>query len=461
MSKQYIEIDSTYRNRNGFKQPSEFEIDFNTPMTEPHLAFDPVSDEAPIKEWKNNNDMRNYLSTKNNVVINNVNTDNLVIDISFADNSTQALSKEDNYYNNITVVHGTEIRRIVKYEYLETSLPNIFARITVDVPFSTTPSGNLTFNEPNIANSNRMFIPNGSSHDNTYVGYYLYKDTNIPQLYYKIIDYDSNTHHVKLDRNITVFTGSYSIRKLFPSYRLSLVTLGTTQVNGLIPSNLLGNIKIDKNIKFIRVVSNPSYGKYYKITSIKDNGDITFDFIGDDTSNSRNIIYSSVVANMNDIEFLSVTYDNNYSLQFTGSIVSQTQLVCHHIQLLHIILPNKTIKHHRGGRVCRHPYVYVELSNISAGQNRNNIYSNNPHARKALFKCSIKDTTNPNQSPYVKLEGDGMIQTIKFKPTDRLYFRVILSDGSLFEVEEQETYSPLPPNPNIQINAMFSISRQV
>jgi len=52
-----------------------------------------------------------------------------------------------------------------------------------------------------------------------------------------------------------------------------------------------------------------------------------------------------------------------------------------------------------------------------------------------------------------------MVQTIKFKPTDRLYFRVILSDGSLFKVEDEETFSPLPPNPSIQINAMFSIRR--
>jgi hypothetical protein len=134
-------------------------------------------------------------------------------------------------------------------------------------------------------------------------------------------------------------------------------------------------------------------------------------------------------------------------------------LVCHEIELLHIILPNKVIKHHRGGRVSRHPYIYVELSNISAGQNRNNIYSNNPHARKALFKCAIKDISYPVQSPYVKLDGGGMIQTIKFKPTDRLYFRVILSDGTLFEVEDDETFSPLPPNPSIQINALFSIRK--
>jgi hypothetical protein len=189
------------------------------------------------------------------------------------------------------------------------------------------------------------------------------------------------------------------------------------------------------------------------------------DFILVQKSGINNITYNrinnsdNIISTYSTIEILSTTYDNNSSLQYTGSIISQTQLVCHEIELLHIILPNKVIKHHRGGRVSRHPYIYVELSNVSSGQNRHNIYSNNPHAVKALFKCSIRDISYPVQSPYIKLDGGGMVQTIKFKPTDRLYFRVILSDGSLFKVEDEETFSPLPPNPSIQINAMFSIRK--
>ena len=184
-----------------------------------------------------------------------------------------------------------------------------------------------------------------------------------------------------------------------------------------------------------------------------------FTLVQKSNTDINNITFNGNTITNDIIELLSTTYDNNHSLQFTGSIVSQSQLVCHQIELLHIILPNKVIKHHRGGRVSRHPYIYVELSNVSTGQNRNNIYSNNPHARKALFKCSIKDISYPVQSPYVKLDGGGMVQTIKFKPVDRLYLRVILSDGTLFEVEDEEIFSPLPPNPSIQINTMFAIRK--
>jgi len=458
MSKQHIEIDSTYRNRVQFKNPSEFEIDFNTPMTEPHLAIDPVSNEAPVKGWKNSYNGVSYIDNKF-VNVDQTSTDNLTIDIRFTTTGLRALSEEDDYYNNIVVTFTNESRRIVKYKYLVTNSGIVYAQITLDYAFSVTPlSGNtIYFNNPNILSNipSYIFVPGGGNYDNTYVGYYLYDDLNTVQTYYKIVDYDSVTHRIQVDGNITTLPQHLSIRKSIPTYRLDL---GVTNItNGLIPSTMLSNINITENVKFIRNTTSSNYGRYYKITSIKDNGDIVFDFIGDDTSSTRNDIIP--VNGVIDIEFLSTSYDNNHSLQFSGSIVSQTQLVCHEIELLHIILPNKVIKHHRGGRVSRHPYIYVELSNISAGQNRNNIYSNNPHARKALFKCSIKDICYPVQSPYVKLDGGGMIQTIKFKPTDQLYFKVILSDGTLFEVEDEETFSPLPPNPSIQINAMFSIRK--
>lgn len=457
MSKQYIEIDSTYRNRIQFKLPSEFEIDFNTPMTEPHLAIDPVSDEVPIKEWKNSNNNVSYINNKT-VTINSTSTDNLTLDIEFTSTSSLALVEEDNYYNNIVVTTtGGESRRIAKYRYLITNGSTVHAQITLEQPFSVSPSGTISFNNPNILSNNPsyIFVPGGGIYDNTYVGYYLHDDLNTTQTYYKIVDYDSTTNRVQIDSNVSSLPKHLSIRKTLPSYRLDLGS--TSSVNGLIPSSLLSTVNVHKNLKFIRNTTVSNYGRYYKINSVKDNGDMIFDYIGNDTSSARNDI--SCTTGTTDIEILSTTYDNNSSLQFSGSIVSQSQLVCHEIELLHIILPNKVIKHHRGGRVSRHPYIYVELSNISAGQNRNNIYSNNPHARKALFKCSINDISYPVQSPYVKLDGGGMTQTIKFKPTDRLYFRVILSDGTLFEVEDKETFSPSPPNPSVQINAMFSIKR--
>ena len=52
-----------------------------------------------------------------------------------------------------------------------------------------------------------------------------------------------------------------------------------------------------------------------------------------------------------------------------------------------------------------------------------------------------------------------MVQTIKFKPNDNLYFSIFLANGELYETILPEYYSPSPPNPASQISASFSIRR--
>jgi hypothetical protein len=76
-----------------------------------------------------------------------------------------------------------------------------------------------------------------------------------------------------------------------------------------------------------------------------------------------------------------------------------------------------------------------------------------------VFRAPIYDVQNPNNSSFVNLDGDGMIQTLKFKPNDNLFFSVHLSNGELYETLEKENYSPLHPNPEIQISASFSFKR--
>ena len=96
----------------------------------------------------------------------------------------------------------------------------------------------------------------------------------------------------------------------------------------------------------------------------------------------------------------------------------------------------------------------------SAGSGLHNIiYSNNPNSNRMLFRATIDDVSQPITSTFVKIDGDGMVQTVKFKPNDNLRFSVILPDGRKFETIEQDTVSPLEPNNLIQISALFSIKR--
>ena len=43
-----------------------------------------------------------------------------------------------------------------------------------------------------------------------------------------------------------------------------------------------------------------------------------------------------------------------------------------------------------------------------------------------IDRNNLRDISNPIISTFIKLDSDGMVQTVKFKPNDNLYFRVFL-----------------------------------
>jgi hypothetical protein len=76
-----------------------------------------------------------------------------------------------------------------------------------------------------------------------------------------------------------------------------------------------------------------------------------------------------------------------------------------------------------------------------------------------LFRALVNDTPTPLISPFIKIDGDGMIHTVKFRPNDTFKFAVYHASGELFKTEDNDTYSPEPPNPMVQISACFSFKR--
>ena len=129
--------------------------------------------------------------------------------------------------------------------------------------------------------------------------------------------------------------------------------------------------------------------------------------------------------------------------------------------MLNLVLPNSVLSVALGGNIAYYPYVYVELSNVSASgaHLKNIIYSNNPNSTRVLFRAAIDDVPNPLNSTFIKIDGDGAVQTIKFKPNDTLRFRVTMQCGQTFETIQDEWFSPLIPNPTAQISAYFSLKR--
>lgn len=158
-------------------------------------------------------------------------------------------------------------------------------------------------------------------------------------------------------------------------------------------------------------------------------------------------------------EILRFTRDNVVNLNYNGTMVSQNQLVNYEIELISLIIPNVPLK--TGSLSAFYPYVFVQLNNISETNTvgKNLIYSNNPNASNATFIAPIPDVSDPTVSRFLQYSAIGMVQTIKFKPNDDLFFSVTLPGGELFTPVESDNMSPLPPKPELEITAVFSIKR--
>ena len=109
--------------------------------------------------------------------------------------------------------------------------------------------------------------------------------------------------------------------------------------------------------------------------------------------------------------------------------------------------------------IVSYPYVYVELQNAVSGT-YNIMYSNNPHAKRMLFKAIIDDFGQIDNTPFIKLKSF-MTQTLKFKPNDTLLFTVLMPNGEIFNTMVPEKMSPSEPEARIQISATFSMRRNV
>ena len=536
----YIEIDSTYRNRNKWPNPAEFEVLVAQSGRKDKMnADDPVSDSAPIKNfyWRPNIFASTSQSAAIITTVQSVSTtqfgaagDNkTIIEITSNTNEFHTL---ENYYTGAVAYNSNPAKlqssRIISYIYMG----NNRAQITVEGFTTTQPNDPIQIIDPSdISDTTNpfIFVPNGRSAYNAYPGYILYNHTRTN--YANILGYDPITRLLKLD-NITgkgwnlIANQVFSIHKKPPikdtinnveldNMVISLPSTFTNEQDAYVNSyislfndpnfqsprriiryetftgktpaiadnnttikfpNTASKVNGYYNNTWIQIMSGACTGDVSKITNysvtgiepnllrvatvdtaftgiIQNNVDFTF----------RSVFLESPLeiasAGPTSFQIFPFSSDNHNPFVYTGSM--QQEIVCYQIELLNLIIPNKILNCGVGGRIAFYPYIYVELSNISGSSSgmKNSIYSNNPNATSMVFRVPIYDVQNPINSSFVKLDGDGMTQTLKFKPNDSIFFSVHLSNGELFKTLENETYAPLSPNPEIQISAAFSFKR--
>lgn len=164
------------------------------------------------------------------------------------------------------------------------------------------------------------------------------------------------------------------------------------------------------------------------------------------------------VTRSDSINILTFNHDNFSPLDYIGTMVSLNQPVCYEMSVLSLTLPNKLLL--TGSRIAFYPYVYLEIQNVTAASSAgyNLITSNNPNSTRAVFHLSVPQVSDPELQAFVTLSGNGS-QILKFKPNDNLKFEIYLSDGTLFQTLAPDLFPPYAPDPGLQIDFVFSISR--
>ena len=480
----YLEVDSTYRNRSSFPEISDFEIQVSqSGARSKDKSLDGVSLSAPVSQWTssrfNASVIGNIISVftvpNTSSIATRFATDNTNLIVRSTLATPSLLQKTKNYY--LSAIIRAQIsagppatysqRNISYYEWLSTDNTYDYARIVLSSPFSDSvlPIGTaiqldiidpteLTTNPPSV------FVPNGYVGSNCYYGFYLYNETQ--NQYRKIINYDVSVNLALLESSVSGWNlgDNFSIRKELPFLEPSIISSSSKTTLQSISSNILSQSANYYNGDFIRIVPIGQYdrnqvaptGEMRRIIGYTNNGvNVSFTF-------TPELSFSPNPAS-HKFEILNWSYDNSVDLACSGTLINEPELVC--IELLNIILPNKTLNTEYGSRIAYYPYVYVELSNIaSIGSALTNIiYSNNPNSSRMVFRACVDDMNQPQNSAFIKIDGDKMVQKMKFQANTTLRFRVFLPDGELFRVNDPEYFSPSKPNAKNQITALFAITR--
>ena len=511
MPTKYLELDSTYRNRNLIDNvgPGSFTSQISqTGIGTQITAVDPITYAYPDIVFSRH-DTHATLSYAISVA-----TTGFSSQTKFLLTAVAALPNAVNGYfvgavlsiptTNLST--PTPVVGVLNYRITEwIRLDNTRFLVSTEIPVPWTASTDLivvppgpfvNIFQPSTAlaapGEKNIFLPNSLSIPNYYTGYYLYNQTRNDG--YLITSYDKDTHCAKITTTLVWADADVLIvRKQLPRrfegdglpYQQSagasiaaIAALGNAVALSIEGGGaaLLADISFVNNfIRFFAGLASTTariIAVVLQVTTII-GGAVSYvaDFTGEEYDIYNNTNTTAVYTNSvllatapsvtlpSACEVMNFNVDGYSPFTYNGGNVSQNQPTSYDVTLNSIVLPNVVLS--TGGRIAYYPFVYVEIENLStsSGLNKNSIYSNNPNAYKAVFKVPITDLNHPATTPFVKLTGNGMTQTITFKTNTDMKLTVRLPDGSVFTPSSSDNPAGQRPNPLIQLSALFGMTR--
>jgi len=288
--------------------------------------------------------------------------------------------------------------------------------------------------------------PTASSIDNFYVNSYL----EISGFTTVIGSYVASTKTATVNFAFPVAPiagSSYLIRKQ-PPLAIGTVQAGSTDTQIVFPSTFSTNFGTYSNSLFI--LNGVNTGKYI------------VQYNGVTKTATLSSPLSSVPVVGTPFELDSFSYDNAQALNYTGSR-TLNNAVCYIIHLTQLSVPNLILNIGNGGRIWNYPYLLVHFYN-EPKHTEGTMYGNNPNINNATIRVSIPSSfAGDTQSPFFVFVDSSFYapQQIKFSYVDNIRFRICLPTGEPLSFTTPDTYTPLPPNPAVQITSYFGLKMDI
>ena len=405
----YLDIDSTYRNRNQYPNPNDFVVPINYPGRDATAAtaVDPVINSIPYTGSTNPYGPQNGSTAINpigNIFVSftveplgSTYPYSFVIDPSEPD--------IDNFYVNSWLQYNDEFIQILAYVYDSTTTNHIVYtnKMFTTGPFTPLPGPPLPATVPIVTSEY----------------YYTRKATPISVG--------------------KVSGGTINSVSFTPS-------VGYTVSSTNIYTNNYIRFSAQNNPVTFTYAPGPNENQVYRITGYNPTTS-TFTISGS---------FKSIPALNQNMEILSFSGDNASTLLFTGSGNSNVHTY-YEIELLWLSVPNQTLNVGYGGTLDRYPYIYLRIYNEGNRLANQVFLSNNPNSALAVFKVPIDEYFG--NTSFITLTNSKAKQTIRFDPQSDLRFVLTLPNGTIINYDNADNLSPNNPDPFLQVNALFSMKK--
>lgn len=426
-----FEFCSRFRNRNRNPYCGQFEIKTTQTANDKQRALDPVCLATPMISWTGGFTISGIVT--NSSVINEKRSE-FVISCS----SVPIQCTVMDFLSGCILISGTNNLRILSSISTNTNILKIYCYPNITLTIGQTVT---------IIDYTDFTIMDVRAPLNYDVGKFkiLYNETL--NQYLEITNCCLDTRRLSFTQTTAVGwlpTHNFNIRDALPSFITTITSSTTNSIT--IPITLNSN----------------SIGDWIRLRLT--------DYSNQDANNSWCVRITSIVGNtlnffpnlnvapplLSVVEILTFSYDNINPMQYYEQYTFEE----YDITLEALSLPNVPIYNSNLSSI---PYLYVSLYNVDSSNSlKNLINTNNIHVQESMWIAKLDPNSLKNKNlRFINLDTKQNPQTLILDMKSPQILEILLPNGTIFRTLQNDTISPRPTWPDLNISALFSFSKKL